>query len=273
MCSFTVLGGGGSENQSLYGVTTIYHLLRIELIRLLIVACGMLVQSSSMAVLSCGYWQELEHAVVYANPEHPKHAQWRTHCLPSALYSENQDSSMKRTPLQSARRHWMWAFAHSSWLRWRTAVRPRSRWVWWACRLASLRQFLTVCAEIIWLCKPIVAAAFRVAGLRRSWRWRWCMWRSWASVVTRGLQLWGRFDVLPNSLKRLWRRLIVEKLTLNSRATALVKFLQSACQLHAPSKLLRHLWHYIQRCISIHYNVVEKFISVIQLKLWNLCIK
>ncbi len=26
----------------------------------------------------------------------------------------------------------------------------------------------TVCAEIIWLCKPIVAAAVRVAGLRRS---------------------------------------------------------------------------------------------------------
>ncbi len=23
-----------------------------------------------------GYWQELEHAVIYADPEHPKHAQW-----------------------------------------------------------------------------------------------------------------------------------------------------------------------------------------------------
>ncbi len=55
MCSFTVLGGsggggGGSENQSVSGVTTICHLLHIELIRLLIVACGMLVHSSSMAV-------------------------------------------------------------------------------------------------------------------------------------------------------------------------------------------------------------------------------
>ncbi len=29
------------------------------------------------------------------------------------------------------------------------------------------------------------------------------MWRSWAGVVTRGLRLWGRLDVLPNSLKRL----------------------------------------------------------------------
>ncbi len=28
-----------------------------------------------------------------------------TRCLPSALYSENRDSSVKRTPLQSARRH------------------------------------------------------------------------------------------------------------------------------------------------------------------------
>ncbi len=56
MCSFTVFGGGGgggSENQSVSGVITICHLLRIELIRLLIVACGMLVHSSSMAVRSC----------------------------------------------------------------------------------------------------------------------------------------------------------------------------------------------------------------------------
>ncbi len=57
MWSFTVLGGGGgpegSENQSVSGVTTICHLLCIELIRLLVVACGMLVHSSSMAVRSC----------------------------------------------------------------------------------------------------------------------------------------------------------------------------------------------------------------------------
>ncbi len=33
---------------------------------------------------------------------------------------------------------------------------------------------------------------------------------------------WGRLDVLPNSLKRLWRRLMLEKWILNSRATALV---------------------------------------------------
>ncbi len=79
-----------------------------------------------------------------------------THCLPSALYSENQDSSMKRTPLQSARRHRMWAFAHSSWLRRRTAVRWRPWWGRRACRWASLRRFLTVCAEILWLCNRLL---------------------------------------------------------------------------------------------------------------------
>ncbi len=106
-----------------------------------------------------------------------------TRCLPSALYTENRDSSVKRTPLQSARRHWMWAFTHSSWLRRRTAVGSRPRWGRRACRWASLRRFLTVCAEILWLCKPIIASAVRVADLRRFWRWRCWMWRFWAGVV------------------------------------------------------------------------------------------
>ncbi len=130
---------------------------------------------------------------------------------------------MKRTPLKSVRRHRMCAFAHSSQLwRW-TVVRQRPRWGWRACRWASLRWFLTVCAEFLWLCKPIVAAAVRLTGLRRSWRWRCWMWRSWAGVVTRGLRLWGRLNVRPNSLKRLWRWLMVEKWTFNSRSTALVE--------------------------------------------------
>ncbi len=144
---------------------------------------------------------------------------WRlTRCLPSASYSENRDSSMKRTPLQSARHHQMWVFSHSRWLRQRSAVRSRPRWGRQACRWASLRRFVTVCAEILWLCKPIVTAAVRVAGLRRCWRWRCWMWRSWAGVVTCGLRL----VVLPNSLKRLWRRLMEEKLTFDSQATSLV---------------------------------------------------
>ena len=67
----------------LSGVTTICltqcnTLLCIELIRLLIVAPPQWLYEVA------GYWQELEHAVVYANPEHPKNAQWVT-CLVSML--------------------------------------------------------------------------------------------------------------------------------------------------------------------------------------------
>ncbi len=68
-----------------------------------------------------------------------------THMMPYtvsaifALYSENRASSVKRTSLQSARRHRMCAYdEHAD----------------------------ELCAEIIWLCKPIVAAAVWVAGLR-----------------------------------------------------------------------------------------------------------
>ncbi len=149
-------------------------------------------------------------------------SQCHTQSLPSALYSENQDSSVKKTPLQSARRHWMWAFTHSSWLRWRTAVRWRPRWGRRACRWASLRRFLTVCAEILWLYKPIIAAVVRVTDLRWFWRWRCWTWRTWAGVVTHGLRLWGWLAVLPNSLKCLWKQLMVDKWTFNSQATALV---------------------------------------------------
>ncbi len=59
MCSFTVLGGPGGSETSQYLVwpsfvsRSVTHLLRIELIRLLIVTCLMLVHSSSMAVWSC----------------------------------------------------------------------------------------------------------------------------------------------------------------------------------------------------------------------------
>ncbi len=59
MCSFTVLGGGGGPKACQYLVWPPFasrsatHLLHIELIRLLIVGCVMLVHSSSMAVWSC----------------------------------------------------------------------------------------------------------------------------------------------------------------------------------------------------------------------------
>ena len=52
MCSFALLGGGvcGGQKTSQYQIWPPFasHFLRIDLIRLLIVACGMLVQSSSM---------------------------------------------------------------------------------------------------------------------------------------------------------------------------------------------------------------------------------
>ncbi len=74
---FYCIGGGGPKTSQYlvwppYASRSATHLLHIELIRLLIVACGML--WSEVA----GYCQELEHAVVYAHPEHPKHAQWVT---------------------------------------------------------------------------------------------------------------------------------------------------------------------------------------------------
>ncbi len=166
-----------------------------------------------------------------------------TRCLPSALYSENRDSSVKRTPLQSARRHRMWAFAHWSRLRQRTAVRSRPRWGWRACRWASLRRFLTVCAENLWLCKPIVAAAVRVAGLRRSWRWRCWMWRSWAGVVTqwsavvRPVGCTAKFSETP--LETAYGREMNIQFTGNSSGG-------HSCSQHANCTLpqnLRHLWH------------------------------
>ena len=63
-----------------------------------------------------------------------------------------------------------------------------------------------------------VLSAVQVTGLRRSHRWRRWMWSSWAGMVTRDLLLWGRLDVLTNSVKRRWRWLMVE----NYLATPLV---------------------------------------------------
>jgi hypothetical protein len=94
----------------------------------------------------------------------------------------------------------------------------------------------TICAEILRFCKS-------AAGPKRSRRWRSQRWRSWAAVVKR-LRLWGRLDILPNSLKCRRRRIMLEKLTLNSLATALnipAVSITIACSLK-----LRHLvlWCY-----------------------------
>ncbi len=104
----------------------------------------------------------------------------------------------------------MWAFAHLSRLRRETTVRSRPS------MQMSFPETVSdsLCRNSL-VMQTINAEAVRVAGLSRSWRWRCWMWRSWAGVVTRGrgLRLWGRLYVLPNSLKRLWRWLMVERLT------------------------------------------------------------
>ncbi len=265
MCSFTVLGGVlkpvsiWCDHHLPHAVQT--HLLHLELIRLLIVAWVMLVHSSSMLCEVAGYWQELEHTVVYADPgipnmlngwrvgEYAGHArtgmffsfqelctdpcnmgpciimlqhevrvvdEWHTmglrissrylcafkmhlcplsityafpyhnptatmgHSIHNAdtgkplphttpytlsaicLYSENWDLSVKRTPLQSARRHLKWAFAHSSRLRWRLQS-VKTRWGWRACRWASWDFHI----KVLILSPTVVASAFSMKN--HSW--------------------------------------------------------------------------------------------------------
>lgn len=83
-------------------------------------------------------------------------------CPPSALLVGNQDSSVKRTPLRSARRHRMWAFAQVGYDERRTAVRSRPE-------DDDKHTDKTISDS---LCKLIFAAAVWTAGLRWSWRWR-----------------------------------------------------------------------------------------------------
>lgn len=124
----------------------------------------------------------------------------------SALCSENQDSSMKRTPLQSARHQLMCVFSH--WL-YEDDLQSGRECSWGPARQgASLRWFLTLGYAALW------GAALR---------W-FCMCRSWTGVVT---------VVMPNSLKHLWRRCVVEKWAFSSLATALVDILAVSTHTHS----------------------------------------
>lgn len=85
-----------------------------------------------------------------------------------------------------------------------------TQWGWRGYRQVFLRRFLVACGDVFWSVKPIVAAA----GLKPSWRWRCCMRRSWADVITHNLQMVG----LHSSLKCLWRQLMVDKWISSSQA-------------------------------------------------------
>ncbi len=146
--------------------------------------------------------------------------------------------------IQSARRHRMWAFAHSSRLRQRTAVRSRPRWGRRACRWASLRRFLTVlCRNSLVMQTDCLQQLTGVAGLRRSWRWRCWMWRSRAGVVTRKSAVvrpagcTAKFSETP--LETAYGREMNIQFTGNSSGG-------HSCSQHANCTLpqnLRHLWH------------------------------
>ncbi len=86
MCSFTVLGWGCPKTSQYlvlppFASCSATNLLRIELIRLLIVDCGMMVHSSSMAVRSC--WI-LAGTGTRCHIHQFKHSQWVT-CPVSTL--------------------------------------------------------------------------------------------------------------------------------------------------------------------------------------------
>ena len=91
-CFIRGIWGGQKTSQYLVRPPFASHLLCIELVRLLIVACGMLVHSSSIAVQSfwilAGTGTCCRIRIVYMSyPEHPKHAQCLT-CPVSMLATQ-----------------------------------------------------------------------------------------------------------------------------------------------------------------------------------------
>ena len=100
MCSFALLGGQ-KTSQYLVWPPFSSHLLHIELITLLIVACGMFIHSSSVVVQSC--WTLAGngtrcciHIVYVSYPDHPKHAQWMT--CPVSMLAIQELATIKGHP-------------------------------------------------------------------------------------------------------------------------------------------------------------------------------
>lgn len=144
-----------------------------------------------------GWKKRIFHNIRLPMPWPHRHHEPLTHTTPCTLAYICIVQQKPWLNLQSARSHCIGAFAHSNQLQ-QTAVRSRPRWGWRACKWASLRQFL----HLLFYKKKEFNSCLD------GWpqRWRCWMWRSRAGVVTCGLRLWGRLDVLPNSLKCLWTR-------------------------------------------------------------------
>ena len=119
------------------------------------------------------------------------------------------------------------------------------RWVCWLCKNWDVFSFQELCTDLfnMGLCiimlqhEAMVVVEWHNNRTQDLITVSLCIQNVWAGVVTHGLLLWGWLDV-RNSLKCLWRRLMVKKNEHSIHGQQLWwTFLQSACQLHAPSKL------------------------------------
>jgi hypothetical protein len=251
------------------------YLFHIELIRLLVVACEMLSHSSLMTVKSCrilvgtGTPCRTRQSRAFQtcsmgdmSGEYAGHGTTGTCSVPGIVYR-----SLRHGAVHYHAETWG---DGSGWIAWQWALEGEHlpTQVSHDTELQSGQDlgeydehadelswdfFLTVCAEMIWLCKPTVSSAFQVAVLRWSRRWGSQMWRSWAGVVTRGLWLWGRLDILPNSLKCLEAAYGRE---INIQISGNISGGHS-CSQHANCMLpqnLSHLWHCVV-CKTAHFRV------------------
>lgn len=163
---------------------------------------SVLVHSASVAE-AAGCWQELEHSVKHAasqtcsmgdvSGEHAAHAG-------SGMFPASRNCAQALVELGHGLsccnvRRWRW-------------MNERLRW-------ASLRRLLTVCAEILWFDENAACGGPELV------------------LVTCGLLLWARLDVLPNSPKCVWRQLMVEKMNIQFKGNSSGG---QFCQLYPPSK-------------------------------------